>query len=88
MRELSARLHANPSNVTVAVGRLSARGLVARKDAEDRRVKNVRLTESGVALRDRLMDRLAFDHPALSGLTPDEFRKLRDLLRKICGRPE
>src|SRR5215475_9249228 len=41
MRELAARLGANPSNVTVAVGRLEARGLVSRPGGEDRRVKGV-----------------------------------------------
>jgi len=39
MRELSALLHANPSNVTVAVGRLEARGLISRQGADDRRVR-------------------------------------------------
>ena len=43
MRELSALLHANPSNVTVAVGRLEARGLVSRQGADDRRVRGVLL---------------------------------------------
>ena len=44
MRALAARLHANPSNVTVIVARLEARGLLERQVSDDRRVKGVRLT--------------------------------------------
>jgi DNA-binding MarR family transcriptional regulator len=88
MRELSARLHANPSNVTVAVGRLEARLLVMRQDGEDRRVRSVQLTEAGLELRQRLADRLAVDHTALAGLSPAERLALRDLLRTICRRGE
>ena len=39
MRALAARLHANPSNVTVIVARLEARGLLERQVSDDRRVK-------------------------------------------------
>ena len=38
MRGLAARVHANPSNVTVIVDRLAARGLVSREVSGDRRV--------------------------------------------------
>jgi len=31
MRVLAARVHANPSNLTVIVGRLEARGLLTRE---------------------------------------------------------
>jgi DNA-binding MarR family transcriptional regulator len=88
MRELSARLHANPSNVTVAVGRLEARLLVMRQDGDDRRVRSVQLTEAGLELRQRLADRLAGNHTALAGLSPAERLALRDLLRTICRRGE
>src|SRR3989442_15822309 len=53
MRALAARLHANPSNVTVAVGRLEARGLISRQGVDDRRVKQVPLTGAGLDLRRR-----------------------------------
>src|SRR5262245_45431297 len=72
MRELAARLHANPSNVTVAVGRLEARGLVARQGGDDRRVKSVRLTGVGEDVRRRLERRLAEDHPAVTGLSSSQ----------------
>jgi DNA-binding MarR family transcriptional regulator len=83
MRELAARLHANPSNVTVAVGRLEARGLVSRQGGDDRRVKNVLLTSTGVDLRRRLEVRLADDHPAASGLSSSQRDALLRLLRRL-----
>ena len=83
MRELSARLQANPSNVTVVVGRLEARGLVSRRGGDDRRVKSVLLTSAGVDLRRRLANRLADDHPAVSGLSSSQRDALLRLLRRL-----
>jgi DNA-binding MarR family transcriptional regulator len=85
MRGLAARLHANPSNVTVIVARLEARGLLAREVSADRRVKGVQLTRQGRELRDRLLARLAEDHPAVQGLSPAEQRSLLILLRKLTA---
>jgi MarR family transcriptional regulator, organic hydroperoxide resistance regulator len=86
MRELSALLHANPSNVTVAVGRLEARGLVSRQGADDRRVRGVLLTPAGAALRGRLEARLVDESPAVRGLSEDERRTLRDVLLRLAER--
>ena len=83
MRELSARLQANPSNVTVVVGRLEARGLVSRRGGDDRRVKSVLLTGAGVDLRRRLANRLTDDHPAVSGLSSSQRDALLRLLRRL-----
>src|SRR5580693_8780377 len=83
MRALAARLHANPSNVTVIVARLEARGLLERQIGDDRRVKGVRLTPGGLALRYKLEARLLADHPAVRGLTPSEQDTLLSLLRRI-----
>jgi len=87
MRELSARLHANPSNVTVIVGRLEARGLLSRELGADRRVKGVRLTEMGVELQAKLQARLLADHPAVFGLSDKDQRELLRLLRRIGAHP-
>jgi DNA-binding MarR family transcriptional regulator len=76
MRALAARVPANPSNVTVIVSRLEARGLLSREVSADRRVKGVRLTRAGVALRARLATRLLANHPAVAGLSSDEQRSL------------
>jgi DNA-binding MarR family transcriptional regulator len=87
MRELSARLHANPSNVTVIVGRLEARGLLSRQLGADRRVKGVRLTPQGVELQAKLESRLLADHPAVRGLSDAEQRELLRLLRRALATP-
>jgi DNA-binding MarR family transcriptional regulator len=83
MRALAARLHANPSNVTVIVARLEARGLLERQVSDDRRVKGVRLTTGGLELRRKLQARLIADHPAVRGLTPTEQDTLLSLLRRL-----
>jgi DNA-binding MarR family transcriptional regulator len=83
MRALATRLHANPSNVTVIVARLEARGLLERQVSDDRRVKGVRLTSAGTDLRQRLEARLIADHPAVRGLTPAEQDTMLNLLRRL-----
>ena len=83
MRTLAARLHANPSNVTVVVSRLEARGLASRDVGSDRRVKGVRLTGAGQAMRRKLEARQLTDHPAVRGLSEPERRKLLHLLRRL-----
>jgi DNA-binding MarR family transcriptional regulator len=86
MRELSALLHANPSNVTVAVGRLEARGLVSRRGGDDRRVRGVLLTEAGAALRRRLEARMGDDSPAVRGLSRSQKESFRVILRQLAER--
>jgi DNA-binding MarR family transcriptional regulator len=85
MRVLAARVHANPSNVTVIVSRLEARGLLSRDTSADRRVKAVRLTSAGVRLRAKLEQRLLSDHPAVVGLTECEQQVLLQLLRRMLA---
>ena len=87
MRELAARLGANPSNITVVVGRLEARGLVSRHGGEDRRVRGVQLTDKGRDLRWRLEQRLAEDHPAIRGLSSTQRESLRKILRRLNEQP-
>ena len=83
MRALAARVHTNPSNLTVIVARLEGRGLLTRDVGADRRVKGVRLTPAGVELRARFEARLLADHPAVRGLTPSDQRRLLDVLRRL-----
>jgi len=84
MRELAARVHASPSNLTVTVDRLEARGLIVRGGASDRRVKSVLLTEAGLALRERLDERMVTDHPASRGLDAAQRATMLDLLRALA----
>jgi MarR family transcriptional regulator, organic hydroperoxide resistance regulator len=88
MRELAGRVHASPSNLTVTVDRLEARGLIVRGGADDRgdrRVKSVQLTEAGLALRQRLDARMAADHPAVRGLDAAQRESLLALLRALTS---
>jgi DNA-binding MarR family transcriptional regulator len=71
MGRLAETLACDASNVTGLVDRLESRGLIARQPSrEDRRVKVLILTPSGVRLRARLHQRLA--------APPDPFRRLSD----------
>jgi len=86
MRELSAVLNANPSNVTVAVGRLEARGLVVRRpSAQDRRVKELQLTPAGSRLRASLLRRMTAQSHPLSRLSSRQQRELVRMLEALLA---
>ncbi|MGI8801617.1 MAG: MarR family winged helix-turn-helix transcriptional regulator [Solirubrobacteraceae bacterium] len=83
MGELAAHLHCDNSNVTGLVDRLTAQGLVERREApQDRRVRMLVVTERGAAIRARLRSVLAEVPPALARLGADDQRRLRDLMRQ------
>jgi DNA-binding MarR family transcriptional regulator len=83
MNELANLLACDNSNVTGIVDRLESRGLVLRQaDPGDRRVKYVVLTDEGVRYRDELLARVGRPPAGLEGLSPDDQRQLRDLLRR------
>ncbi|MBV2353800.1 MarR family transcriptional regulator [Streptomyces sp. J2-1] len=84
MRKLAQRLRCEPSNVTGIVDRLETRGLVERRpDPDDRRVKLAAVTEEGGRVAGDLRDGLRFAREPLAGLSADERRTLRDLLRRM-----
>ena len=86
MSELAGLLACDPSNVTGLVGRLEARGLLARvPDQRDRRLKQILLTDAGRALRAALQDRLFAASPATVDLEPDERQRLLALLRRLTS---
>jgi MarR family transcriptional regulator, organic hydroperoxide resistance regulator len=86
-RALAELLHCDPSNVTLIVDRLAARGLVeSRPDTRDRRMKMIALTPAGKAMRDRLMAMLA-NHPVFARLTAEEQRQLAALLARCTEQP-
>src|SRR5690242_2928212 len=86
MRELAETLSCDNSNVTGIIDRLEARGLVQRCPAPgDRRVKMLVVTPEGADVRRRLRERMEQPPEALQGLSADEQRTLRDLLRKALG---
>jgi DNA-binding MarR family transcriptional regulator len=83
-RALAARLHCDPSNVTLLVDRLEALGLVEScPDSKDRRMKAIALTSTGRRSRDRLMATTA-DSPTFAKLSEKERRQLVRLLSR-CG---
>ncbi|MCP3168366.1 MarR family winged helix-turn-helix transcriptional regulator [Myxococcus qinghaiensis] len=88
MSTLANYLSCDASNVTGLVDRMEARGLVERRSSEqDRRVKMLVLTESGVALRERLLARLAEPPELIASLSDDDLRALRDIMRRAL-RPQ
>lgn len=85
MGELAEVLHCDPSNVTGITDRLERRGLVTRMPGEeDRRVKQLVLTEDGRQLRERFLARL-YRTPLLTGLDEEDQIQLRDLLHRVLA---
>jgi MarR family transcriptional regulator, organic hydroperoxide resistance regulator len=81
---LAERFRSDPSNLAAPLDGLEERGLVVRRPAaHDRRVRTVRLTADGRALRKRLMACLFDEPPVVAGLSARERRAFRDLLAKL-----
>jgi DNA-binding MarR family transcriptional regulator len=86
MRELADALVCDSSNVTGLVDRLEARGLVARQlTPEDRRVKQVVLTDAGRRVREQLVDQVGQPPAGFERLSGSELRDLRDLLARALA---
>ncbi len=86
MRKLAQKLKCEPSNVTGIVDRLESRGLVERRpDPADRRVKVAAATEEGRQVARHLREGLHFAREPLAGLSEEERRSLRDLLRRMLA---
>lgn len=84
-RELARRMSCEPSNVTYVIDRLAGLGLVERRPhPNDRRAKQLVLTECGAKVRDDLLATLVVDSP-LEGLTADEQRVLHGLLLRAIN---
>ena len=84
MKDLGKRMHCDPSFVTVVADMLEKRGL-ARREAHtgDRRVKNLVLTEDGLALKHRIASEMAARMPWSRVLSQDEREQLLMLIRKM-----
>jgi DNA-binding MarR family transcriptional regulator len=81
---LAERFRSDPSNLSAPLEALEERGLLVRRPAaHDRRVRSVRLTAEGRALRQRLMACLFDEPPVVAGLSRRERLALRDLLAKL-----
>ncbi|GAA4847598.1 MarR family winged helix-turn-helix transcriptional regulator [Kitasatospora terrestris] len=84
MRHIAQTLACEPSNITGIVDRLEARGFVTREaDPQDRRVKLVAATDTGVTATEELRESLNFAREPLAALDESERSQLRDLLRRM-----
>jgi DNA-binding MarR family transcriptional regulator len=82
MGELAGALHCDASYITGITDRLEEQGLVERQVyANDRRVKHLVLTIKGKQLRTAMLLRTEQDLPATAGLTNEQCKALRALLR-------
>ena len=84
-RELAAKVLKSAGNMTTVVDNLQRRGLVERKrEAEDRRVVTVSLTDRGEAvIRDAFPRVVSALVGAFSVLTADEQKQLAALCRRL-----
>ncbi|MFF7727475.1 MarR family winged helix-turn-helix transcriptional regulator [Streptomyces sp. NPDC008001] len=81
-RELAAVLCCEPPNVTYVIDKLEKRGLVVREPhPQDRRAKQLVLTEAGRELRLELLRRIGRDSP-LDHMSHEERALLRDQLAR------
>ena len=86
MRDLARRCNSTPSYLTAIVDALEGRGLVVRRpDDDDRRVRQVALTDDGLLAVGRAHSRLSVPPSGLTALSQDELRTLRDLLERAAA---
>lgn len=86
MKELGKRMHCDPSFVTLVTDMLEKRGLAHREPhLADRRIKNVVLTEDGLALRQKVEAEMTARMPWNSALSEDERAQLLALIRKMLA---
>lgn len=87
MRELAGQLGTDPPYTTVVVDDLETRELVRRSTSpDDRRVKIVTLTESGVRAAATAATILSEPPPALAALDADDLAELTRILTRLVGR--
>jgi DNA-binding MarR family transcriptional regulator len=86
MKELAQHMGCDASFITTVADTLERRGFVRREPSQrDRRVKNLVLTEEGVAAKERLMGELAAKMPWSYALDDTERRCFLTLLRKAMA---
>ncbi len=77
MSALATMLGCDASNVTSIVDKLETRGFLERRSVgHDRRVKSLVMTEAGIALKERLEERMQTPPPAIANLCEEDQRAL------------
>lgn len=86
LKELERRLHVAQSTAAGIVSRLERKALVQTVgDAEDRRIKVVMITPTGLdRVQEADMNRVQTEDRLLSGLTETEKNIFYSLLKKVC----
>jgi MarR family transcriptional regulator, organic hydroperoxide resistance regulator len=86
MKDLGKRMHCDPSFVTLVADMLEKRGLAMREPhPADRRIKNLVLTEDGLALKRRVEEEIIARMPWTRALDDAERAQLLALIRKMLG---
>jgi DNA-binding MarR family transcriptional regulator len=86
MKELGKRMHCDASFVTLVADMLEKRGLARREPhPADRRIKNVVLTEDGLALKQKIETEITTRMPWNQALDRDERSQLLALIRKMLS---
>ncbi len=86
MKELAQHMGCDASFITTVADTLERRGFVRREPSQrDRRVKNLVLTEEGIAAKERMMHQGAAKMPWNYALDDRERRCFLALLRKALG---
>lgn len=80
MRYVAGELGCDPSHVTGIADHLEERGLAVRAPGTDRRIKMLKLTADGEALRARLAETVNAEAPFGAQLDADQKQTLRELL--------
>lgn len=90
MSEVAATIGCGPSNLTGIIDKLEARGFVKRRPGRgDRRVKEVSLTRTGQAFRNRLLARIREPAPWMRALSAEDQRSLIAIFaRALAAAPQ
>ncbi len=95
-REICSTIYLPKQTVNSAMKKLESDGYIQLSETNDRRSKQVSLTQEGLALAQKTVDRvISQEMAALSGLTPEEkeaflrlYRKYTDLLHANIKGPD
>jgi MarR family transcriptional regulator, organic hydroperoxide resistance regulator len=89
MRELATQLVCDASNATGVVDRLEKRGFLERvPHAQDRRIKQVRLTPAGRRMREKLDELLLIPPPSIGALSAADQKALQGILERALAHAE